>query len=107
MAELIDEEFADWMETASVRPYVGSGAWDESHGTAVPVPCHWSVQNKVITTSEGKTLTSSVQLQAGARWRGTLNEGARVVLPGDLRVYTVASVQTWPGADSQVEVDLV
>lgn len=107
MAELIDEEFADWMETASVQPYTGSGAWGESHGAAVPVPCHWKVQNKIITTSEGQTRTSSVQLQAGARWRGTLNEGAKVTLPGDTRTYVVASVVTWPGDDSQVEVDLV
>ncbi|QLF82698.1 head-to-tail stopper [Microbacterium phage Cicada] len=107
MAELIDEEFADWMETVSVQPYTGSGAWDEGHGEAVPVPCHWKTQNRVITTSEGKTLTSSVQIQAGARWRSTLNEGAKVILPGDSRVYTVASVVTWPGSDSQVEVDLV
>ncbi|AYQ99470.1 head-to-tail stopper [Microbacterium phage Johann] len=107
MAELIDEEFGDWMETASVQPYTGSGAWDEGHGAAVAVPCHWKVQNKVITTSEGKTLVSSVQVQAGARWRSTLNEGAKVTLPGDPRVYTVTAVATWPGADSQVEVDLV
>lgn len=107
MAELIDEEFADWMEDASVETYTGTGAWGESHADPVAVPCHWKVQNKVLVTSEGKTLTSSVQIQAGARWRGTLNEGAKVTLPGDPRVYRVAAVATWPGEDSQVEVDLV
>lgn len=107
MSEPIDEEFADWMQEASVQPYLGSSAWDETHGPAVAVLCHWKTQNKVVTLSDGKTLTSSVQLQAGARWRDVLNEGARVVLPGDPRVYTVAAVLTWPGPDSQVEVDLV
>jgi hypothetical protein len=103
----IEAEFGDWMETIAVEPFEGDGAWSEGFGASVPVLAHWQYENRVVITSDGKSVNSSTQIQCGTQYAEALNEGARVTLPGDFRQYRVASVRTWPGEDSQLEVALV
>ncbi|QJD49990.1 head-to-tail stopper [Microbacterium phage Rasovi] len=107
MAELIDEEFADWMEPVHVRTRVGEGAWGSTYSDEVEVTCNWAFANRVAQSSDGSTITSSTQITAGARYRSTFTEGSLVTLPDDPHEYKVIEVRTWPGADSQVEVFLV
>ncbi|URM86923.1 head-to-tail stopper [Microbacterium phage Typher] len=107
MAELIDEEFADWMESVHVRTRVGDGAWGPVYTDEVEVTCNWAFVNRVAQSSDGSTIVSSTQITAGSRFRPTFAEGSLVTLPGDPHEYKVVEVRTWPGGDSQVEVSLV
>lgn len=107
MSEQIDAEFGDWMETILVEPFEGDGAWGEVFGESVPVLAFWQFENRVVITSDGKSVNSSTQIACGTRYRPTLTEGARVRLPGDPYLYRVASVRSWPGSDSHLEVALV
>ncbi|WKW85407.1 hypothetical protein SEA_MILANI_14 [Microbacterium phage Milani] len=106
MAELIDEEFADWMEEISVRTFEGETAWETAYSDPTAVPAHWRFENREARASDGSVIVSSTQLQVGGRWRPQFKEGSLVTLPDDPYEYRVVSVRTWPGADTHLEVAL-
>lgn len=103
---MIDDEFGEWYATIQVQPFQGTSAWGETFGAAVPVEAFWNIENRVVISSDGKTVTSDTHLFCGTQYRAALVEGSKVTLPDDARVYRVASIGTWPGDDSHLEVNL-
>lgn len=101
-----ESEFEEWFGTLSVTPYLGSGAWGETWGPAESVPAFWDSQNKLVITSDGKSVTSDTRLYCGVQWRDRFPLGSRVTLPEDVREYTVVGLASWPGDDTHIEVSL-
>lgn len=103
---MIDDEFGEWYATLSVQPLTGTGAWGENFAAPVAVPAFWDSQNRVVVTSDGKSVVSDTRLYCGAQYKPSFPEGSKVTLPEDARVYRVAMVRSWPGEDTHIEVNL-
>lgn len=102
----INDEFFDWMEDIQAEPFVGEGAWGESHGNPEAILAYWRYENHTVTGSDGKTIVSSTQVFCDSSYRDILPLGTKVTLPGDPRRYQVVAITSWPGSDSHLEVSL-
>ena len=104
------EEFGDWLAfaTATVKPFTGDGAWGPTTGAPQDVPCWFDYQDRLIKTSDGNTVTSTVTLFADQQYLAAFGIGSEVTIPGKPDKYTVLQVRSWADfGDNHVEVNLL